>query len=464
MKPKQQELKSFLLAKPNELIVVNAHRQFGKSTAMFAIACEFAIQHPRSLIKIGATTVKQVKEILKVVEQTVLSRCPKDLRPKFNRSDGEFIFANGSVIKMIGVDIDEGNRLRGSPAHLVILDEAGFYRNLKNLVESVIEPQFLQTNGRLVMISTPSTTLSHDYTRHYFSVAKHKQTYWELPITQNPQFSEEDIQRLIEKYVGYSEDGHTILIPGDINEVWRREYMCEVFTNESLLVIPEWQAFRYNDARGYVHHELVKKQPPPVWYRPMVAMDYGFNDHTGVLFGWIDFEENKMVVRDELFVNGKTPLEVGQLIVDKCKQHFPTFPLHDILTVADIPIGILGDIKKQTGINFKFPRKYDKAMGITDLRTKVLNSKIWVHPDCRNLILQLETGTWKDEYRTDYQRTPHMGHLDLIDPLHYMNRTAEWNTNYQPPERPNLQGHYVHAGQNDKPQGAEALFGKRKYQ
>lgn len=457
MKPMQVALRSFLLEHPDELVVANAHRQFGKSTAMFAMACEFAIQNPGSIVKYGAPTIKQVKEILNVVNQTVLRTCPKHLRPTFKKSDGEYVFANGSVIKMIGVDIDDGNRLRGSPAHLVILDEAGFMRNLRNLVESIIEPQFLQTGGRLIMISTPSTIEAHEYVRHYFGYAKAKGTYWELRIVDNPQFTPHDVAKIVEKFASYTDDG-VLVMSGEQNENYRREFMCEVFTATNLLVIPEWQHFKYTDKQSKPAHKLVVETKPPNFYRPMVTMDYGFNDHSGILLGWVDFERHKLVVCDEIFVNYKTPLEVADQILEKVKIHFPNFSLDELLLTADLQPGSLGDIRRQTGLNFTFPHKTNKDAGITALRSLITAGNIEVHPRCRNLILQLDTGIWKDELHTDWARTPHMGHLDLMDALHYMNRRAEWHKNRTPSVQVNNYDEFVPRAQPKDPTDLNRLF------
>lgn len=438
LKPKQIELKNFLLARPDRRVVANAHRQFGKSTCMFAICCEFAIKNPRSITKFGAPTGKQVKEIIRVVKDTVLDSCPKDMMPVYKKADGEFVFPNGSIIKMIGVDIDDGDRLRGTPADFVILDEAGFMGNLENLVYSVIEPQFLQrSRGRLVMISTPSTAVSHDYTRIFIPQARGTDNYWELKITENPQFSKDQIQLLMDKYASVDLNGN-ILVPGDKNEKFRREFLCEVFTSTDLMIIPEWQHFKYHE-EGQYGHMLVKDIPRPQYFQLVVAMDFGFVDRTGILIGWVNKQEGHLYIRDEIFVNYKTPSEIAVLIQEKLHEHFPggySNMVPEPLFTADIQLQDIQEIRNQSGITFKFAEKYNKEAAITSLRQRISTSGIIVHPCCKNLILQLDTGTWKNEERTGWERTEHMGHLDLIDALIYMNRKVPWKKDFTPVVEP----------------------------
>lgn len=464
MKPKQQELRDFLNSRPDDLVVANAHRQFGKSTAMFAYCCEFALKNPKSIIKYGAPTIKQVKEILQVVERTVLETCPRDQRPDYRRADNEFVFANGSIIKMIGVDVADGDRLRGSPAHLVILDEAGFMRNLQNLIETIIQPQFLQTNGRLIIISTPSTAVSHDYTRLYIPNAKALSNYWELRIVDNPQFSERQIEKIWSKYSVLSEAGE-VLLPGNKSERFRREFMCEVFTSKDLLIIPEWQAFKYTDENSLPAHHQIRAFDKPDYFQVVVAMDYGFKDHTGVLFGWVDFEKNALMVRDELFVNYQTPIEVAKLIDAKMRTLFGNNWQNSLreppMFTADIQLRDINEIRKQSGIAFGFAQKHNKEAGITGLRQRITTGSIIVHPDCRNLALQLDTGTWKNEERKEWERTEHMGHLDLLDTLHYMNRKAPWNKNFTPVVQPTIDNNFIRPKQPAKSAGGlENLFGR----
>lgn len=430
LKPKQKELKRFLASKPHSRMVANAHRQFGKSTAMFALCCEFAIKNPRTITKFGAPTSKQVKEIIRVVKDTVLVSCPPDMMPEYKKADGEFVFPNGSIIKMIGVDIDDGDRLRGTPADFVILDEAGFMNNLENLVDSVIEPQFIQRpGGRLVMISTPSTAVAHDYTRIFIPRARSSDTYWELKITENPQFSADYLQTIIDKYATIDMNGE-IVMSGMKNERFRREYLCEIFTATELQIIPEWQHFKQG-----LEHGLVRSMSRPEHFRLVVSMDFGWSDRTGVLFGWVDYENGLLFIQDELFVNYKTPTEVAEMIMEKLERIVPqgidNLAVEPLFT-CDLRPDQMNEMRKQSNLPFKYAKKHDKEASITSLRQKITTSRIVVNPECKDLILQLDTGTWKNAERTVWDRTDHMGHLDLIDALIYMNRVVPWNTDFTP--------------------------------
>lgn len=422
-RPEQLPLREFLLSSTHDINVANVHRQFGKSTSIFAIYCEYCIRNPGVLVKYGAPTIKQVKEILAEVSTTVLESCPKALRPKYNKTDGVFEFPNGSKIKIIGVNVDKGNRLRGSPADRVVLDEAGFMDNLEYVIEAIIMPQFLTTNGRLDIISTPSEILGHDFVHKYIPTAKATDSYYELPITSNPRYSGTKLDKIVKQFNLYSPSGE-LLKSGLENDNFKREFLCQIFNDPKRMIIPEWEA---------CGKTATQEWPIPAHFRPVVSADLGFKDHSGILFGYIDFEADKLIVIDELFVNYLPPSDIANLILNKVKEHFPRHKddPDSIKWIADAQQLVLAEIRKQSGIPFLGANKYDRDGAINALRTKIAQGRLIVDPRCRNLILQLEQGNW-NEHRTDWERVQHLGHCDLLAALNYMNRMAPWNENPTP--------------------------------
>lgn len=436
LQPKQRELRTFLLNTTSQIVVVNAHRQFGKSTASFQYADEMARKNPNWIIKIGAPTYKQVKDIIKVVNQTVLATCPKKKRPFFNKADGEFVYPNGSVIKMIGVDIGV-ERLRGTPSDLVILDEVGFMRDLDGLVYSVIMPTFNQRpHGRLIMTSTPPTVLAHDFSQQFIPLAKSQNAYWELPITRNPKFTDADIRRFAAVY-DIVDAGGRVLTPGIETDKFKREYLCEIVPDTNRLVFPEWQLFKKKDEQGFEIHDFVKDEiERPSHYVPLVVGDWGLKDHTAILFGWVDFKSGKLVVQDEIWVNYTTPSDICVMIKEKVSKLFSGVAYDDIIWFADMDASLKAELRKQTGIPWmeKYGMvKNNKDGNITNLRANIVQHKLLVNSKCSNLILQLDKGVWK-ENRQDWERSELMGHCDALAALIYMNKVAPWNNNPFPAE------------------------------
>lgn len=419
----QLPLRNFLLNSTTDINVANVHRQFGKSTSVFAIYCEYCIRNPGVLVKYGAPTIKQVKEILAEVSTKVLETCPRLLRPKYNKTDGQFEFPNGSKIKIIGVNVDKGNRLRGSPANRVVLDEAGFMDNLEYVIEAIIMPQFLTTGGKLDIISTPSEILGHDFVHKYIPKAKALNSYYELPITSNPRYKDESLQKIVNQFNLYSPSGE-LLKSGFENDNFKREFLCQIFNDPKRMIIPEWEDLGKSS---------IKEWNRPDHFRPVVSADLGFKDHSGILFGYIDFDNDKLIVEDELFVNYLPPSDIANLILKKVKEHYPKHysDPESIKWIADAQQLVLAEIRKQSGIPFLGANKYDRDGAINALRTKISQGRLIVNPRCKNLIIQLEQGNW-NEHRTDWERIDHLGHCDLLAALNYMNRMAPWNDNPNP--------------------------------
>lgn len=430
----QVDLRRHFMASPSKTFVANAHRQFGKSTAAFCIGDEYAWKNPNSIIKIGAPTSKQVKDIVKVVQRTVLKTCPPDLRPVFHKQDSEFHYPNGSIIKLIGVDIGQ-ERLRGTPSDLVILDEVGFMRDLEGLVKDEILPTFNQRpHGRLLMISTPPKVLSHDYSQKFIPKAKLDNSYWELPITRNPDFTAQDIRKFASEYDIVDVTG-TILKKGEDTDNFKREYLCEVVPDSNRLIIPEWQLFKTRTPEGFEAHQLITSEVHrPKHYEPLVYADWGFNDHTGVLFGWIDFEQAKLVVAREIWVNNERAATTAARVVQVARETFPGKDLQDIVFWVDADLSLTQEIKGQTGLDWRAVHGWIKAnrdANIHRVRLKVAQSQIKVSTQCSNLIEQLDKGIWKTN-RQDWERNPLLGHCDLLAALVYMAKNAPWDTNPEP--------------------------------
>lgn len=443
---KQLELKQFIESSSEKLFVINVHRQFGKSTSNFALCVEYCLRNPNHIVKYGAPTIKQVKEILSIVAPKVLRTCPKHLRPEYNKTDGEFRFKNGAVLKLIGVEVEDGKRLRGSPSNLVILDEAGFIKNLQVIIDEVITPTFLTTNGTLILISTPSTTLGHDFTRLYIPKAKAMGTYWELPITQNPMFSKEKLEEIVKPYHIFGTEGQ-LLKNGWETESFRREFLCEIFNDPTKTIVPEFEVVREG---------IVKEYTRPEYYKVLVSADLGWVDHTGVLFGYVDFAEGKLIVEDEIFVNYELPSNIGKQVEARLQALHPGHNKQDIILCADAQLGLIGEIRNQTGLDFRPANKYDRDAAINKMRDMISKSKVIINPKCKNLIQQLETGTWNSR-RTDFERTEHMGHLDLLASLMYMIRVTPWHLNPNPPKKINLQNQHTSKTQPTLPNGFDKL-------
>lgn len=456
-------MRDWLMTRSGQRIcVINAHRQYGKSTAMFQFADEYARKNPGSIIKIGGPFQNQINDIIAIVVNTVLQHCPRDLQPRYTKGEG-FKYPNGSRIKLVGVDKNP-NALRGTPNDLVILDEVGFMGDLDGLVFDIIMPTFnTRPHGRLIMISTPPEVLMHDYSAKFMPKAKMEDAYWELKITDNPNYTPGQIERFANDYSIVDVDGNVLLNGWDTDK-FKREYLCEVVPDVERLIFPEWQHLKLEDG-----HRLVQPNiQPPSHYKPIVVGDWGFVDHTGIVYGWINWHEGTLHVKQETFVNYKTAYDISLAVKEKVQEVFPGIEESEISFWLDSDLEILREVRKYTGFNWFTCNGYvksNKEGNINGIRELISKSRLFIDTQCKNLISQLDGGVWNPK-RTDWERSDIMGHCDMLAALIYMNRVAPWKENPTPPRKKITGNHEVFVSPkfdldnySDKHEGFRKAFG-----
>lgn len=407
--------------------VFNLTRRGGKSYTLLVIALEQCLRKSGTKVHYACATAVQAKKIVIPTMQELLKDCPKDLRPKYLKHEKTFVFSNGSKLQIEGADDGNADKLRGSSTDLGIVDEAGFIKELEYLVNDILLPQIMTTNGRLLLSSTPPTTPSHPFVRVFIEQAKLHKAYCSMTIMDVLEAIKDDpphLQHLNSEIVEELRLGYA---GGDTNPTWRREYMVEIITDTTYAVVPE-----FNEQ---AEKEMVKETSIPSYYDAYTSMDPGLVDNTGVLFAYLDFQNAQLVIEDEYLANGNevTSENIAQVIRDKEKILWnfegETKPVY--MRISDNEPILLNDLAQLHNLTFIPARKDDKEAAINDLRMKVASRKIVINPRCKNLIFQLKTALW-NKRRTSFERTKEGGHYDLIDALIYMVRSVQWYKNPYP--------------------------------
>lgn len=208
---------------------------------------------------------------------------------------------------------------------------------------------------------------------------------------------------------------------------------CELIKDPTYSVIPEFTQ--------ELSKEIVKEWPKPPFYESYEAMDLGFKDLTVVLFAYYDFRADKVIIEDEIAVNG-TNLQLPTLIEDiKCKEETLWLnPLTNEVTrptvrVSDINYIVTQEIARasQGTVNFTAARKDDKEAAINKLRVLLQAKKIIINPRCTTLIRHLENVRWdKSRNKASFARSPDDGHYDAVDACIYMIRHINFGKNPYP--------------------------------
>lgn len=418
----QITLNQMLKMSPRQLFVGNVSRQWGKSYWAVAKAIELANSKPKARIKYATAMQTDLVEFILPTFDVVLETCPQHLRPKWKVQGSKWIFANGSEIKLIGLD-KSPNSLRGNVIDMIIIDEAGFVGDLDYLYKSIIVPATLhRPNCRILMLSTPPSTPAHSFV-DFAQKAEAEGGYAKLDIYTNPLITQDDINRMAAELGGFESTS------------FRRECLCEFVTDEGSQLIPEWDqkfvvANEPNEFRNYYHN--------------YVSMDLGVKDFTLILFGYYDFKRATLVIEDEIKLNG--PTLTTQIIHDSTKafekrmwpwlEHDEQAPRTEVKKVyrrvADNNNPqLLQDLSLMHHMSFISTDKDRLETMINETRMMVQQGRVEVHPRCTQLIGCLQYGVW-DKKKKAFARSMTYGHFDALAALVYLCRNIDYQANPVP--------------------------------
>ena len=150
-----------LLNDKSKRICVIMSRQAGKTTTIAVKAIWFAVTHPNTLTLIVSPSLRQSMIMMDRI-QIFLAQMPKTLQKLIIQKMQRTVirFKNGSMIVALP---NSPNLLRGYTAHMVIADEAGFFRDDETVFYNVLYPMLSTTDGYLIVSSTPWSTDSVFY-------------------------------------------------------------------------------------------------------------------------------------------------------------------------------------------------------------------------------------------------------------------------------------------------------------
>ncbi len=406
-------------------VVWKCSRRLGKSFSLLVIALEYALKNPGCQIKYACPTAVMAQKIIIPTIRKILEDCPVDIKPNFVKAEKCFYFKNDSIIQIEGVDEGNAEKLRGTESHLSILDEAGFMDDLEYVINDILLPQCLTTNGKIIISSTPPKEQGHPYDKFATEAELHgayiKKSILDAleDIKNDPDHFKKRLNPDIIEEIKISQGGEN-------STSWRREFLVESIVDLERTVIPEFN----EDAEK----RIVKAWSRPKMYDAYTAMDLGFVDFTGILFGYYDFANNKIVIEDEVLLNGKevTTKNIAELCRSKeseyWKDQLTGVPKQAYLRVSDDDLITINDLHRLHNIQFIPTKKDDKETAVNEVRMKIQADQIIINPRCKHLIFQLKTATWAKNRKT-FERTEQGGHFDLVDALIYLVRNIQYYKN-----------------------------------
>lgn len=386
--------------------VVLAARRLGKTFANLLIAIEYGIKNPGCEIQFIGPKQTQLMRAIRKSFKIIVEDAPPELRPKMLTSN-EIRFPNGSIIYFSGTDMNKDG-VRGSGSSLNIVEEAGFINNLQEIFISQLLKLTRNNRGRTIFVTTPPSTPDHDFAGIYRNHAEAglvtKLTIFDSDL------SEEQIQEEINLSGGI--DSTTV----------RREDLCLFVVDEELGLCPEWKDEYKQD---YPRDGFFE------YYHKYIWMDIGLQDFTLVLFAYFNFKEAKIIIEDEVKMNG--PQMTNKKLSEEIKKTRDRLGYDKIdRYVADNNnISLIQDLSLTYDLPFQPVQKTDLIKMVNTVRDTVGNGTIIVHPRCVQTIGCLQFGTWKDKASIGkmFARSVNLGHMDAFAALQYGLRHIDMTTN-----------------------------------
>jgi hypothetical protein len=393
---------------------VNVSRRFGKTTVLLVIAFEFCLRNKNSHIRFFTKHSKMMSQIIEEVGARIVSSAPETYRPDYK--GGKFKFYNGSVIHVAGLDDKQHNTSRGRASHLVIIDEAGFINDLNFIFKSVILPTTMTTKGTVIFSSSPGETPAQDFSK-IVEECEALGFYSKYTLDDNTAIDEQT------KIQWTAEAG------GRDSSFFRREYLCQFVVDESRTVIPEWKD---NYIQEYPRHELWP------YYHKYVALDLGVVDYTAGLFAYYDFPQAKLIIEDEITMNGPemTTLKLKDVIVEKELELWG-----DVNTKQQPKIyrrvcdnnnlQLVNDFITLHKISLMATSKDSLEAMVNEVRLMINSGRVLINPRCKKLIGCLRYAIWNKRHNS-FDRSSVYQHYDHLAALIYLVRNLDKTTNPVP--------------------------------
>lgn len=395
-------------------IVGNLHRGAGKTFLEMILGFEECLREPTTGLVVGPTE-RQMLEISEPAVLFLLSKAPAEFRPTSSEGGRVLTFRNSnwpsssfSRLRIVGAK-EMAAHLRGYRARFIAADELAIFDAAEYVVGSVLTPIFAgQPRPLFLVVSTPPETSTHYFSSVLIPAAKRNGRYCEIPASKNRAFTPADEAAFLSVYG--SKD----------SPAWQREFECSLESDPAALALPSFT--RNKD-------DLVGEIERPAHLRAFDFADLGFIDATAVLFAYLHFDLQKLIVVDEI-VGATMPTHK---LIEACKskeaEHFTPVQLKRIQRWADATPRELDDLR-HGGLGFSAARtgdeKWDKWQGLARLETLFAQKKILIHPRCCSLIWQCLSAT-KNKQHSDLAKvdqavaanSPILGHFDAVWALAY---------------------------------------------
>lgn len=362
----------------DKVIVVINSRRTGKTELAGRLLAKRILRPDQHVVYINRSFDAAVRQVQRPTE-TALSAASIHYEGTIN--GGRLDFDNGSWLLIIGNNnAADVNKLRGEKIALVIIDECGHQRHLRELIQEVIQPATIDyADSQIIFTGTPPRTKTH-FIHELWSNPKVKKYHW--TFMDNPFLPNRDkvIQEACDMY-GVSPDSNFI----------RREFFgdMDAYDQEALYIK------RYNK---------IEAPKDKLYHYAYVGVDWGYDDKAAVI-GLLANKQDKVLY----VVKGWSEAKKGITEISSKVQEMVTY-LKDNYKLDREPAIICDTNEKSAAsdlyITYNIPNvmlayKYDKDYALDQLSDWWSSGTVVVSPNCESVIEDADNMLWKRDEDTD---------------------------------------------------------------
>lgn len=369
----------------NKFIIINSRRS-GKTELLGRLAVKDLMQPGHRVVYINRSSSAAIRQISGPFDSAIKAQNVIKIT-KGSVANQELHFDNGSMMLVIGNNnASDINKLRGEKASLVILDECGHQRNMRQLIKEVIRPAMMDygPDSKLVMVGTPPRNKGTYIEEVYNHAAERGWRLYHWTFMDNPFIPERG--KVIEEVC--KENGC------EPNSAFiRREYLGEMNAYD-------------DDAKWIKKYSVIgPEQLPRVFDYGWVGVDWGYEDKAAVISVVADKATKRAYV-----VNSWSEAKQGiAAISEEVKKQVEY--LKENYNIAREPMVICDNNEKSAVSdlyhvyrikNVYCAYKYDKDMALDQLNDFFSSNRICLLKDkCASIIEDCDNTLWKRDEETD---------------------------------------------------------------
>lgn len=342
-------------------------RRAGK-TDMAASLCDYVAVTPNSpVLYINLKFSNAIDQLYKLVKE----RAEESglIITEESKADGYINFSNGSSIAFGGNNNSgEADKYRGGKYRLIIVDEAGHQRNMKYLVEDVLQPMLADFKDSIIIAQGTPPRVPHTYFEKCWNNPSWQSYHWTMldnPYLPDPEQVIEDVC----KEKGLTKDSPLI----------QREYYGK-------MGIYDTEAMVFKD-RKYIEKIDINNldfEPTNI----CLGVDFGYNDYNGIVT--LAYNKNTRQSLPILFskFNKSTIQGIVDVIVDQVETAKKLAIKYGIdLSTIEVfcdnnEKSIVAELARNYGLNAHTCWKYDKKMAIEQLAEELRTGRMRVEKGC----------------------------------------------------------------------------------